>query len=160
MNENIKELLAGYYLEFCKRRKSHFRDKWIPVSFKRILNFDSSASKLIRAEIDFEAVETVRFNRFIQEEGINSVDVNDYLRSLKLFRDELVNRNMFIIVNMAITGVLAKIVGDMLLTDSLQILSDGFFIIIYAIAIILLVERDGLSKRSNAASQLSVIIDK
>lgn len=160
MNEYTKELLTGYYLEFCKRRKSHFRDKWIPVSFKRILNFDTSASKLLKAEIDFETAEMDRLNRFIQEESIASGDINDYLSSLKLFKDELVNRSMFIVVNMAITALLAKIVGDSLLTGSLQVLSDGFVVVISLLAIVLLVERDGLGKRSNAASQLSIIVDK
>lgn len=160
MNESNKELLANYYLGFCDRRRKHFRDRWIPVSFKRILNSDTSASELLKAEIDFESIEIDRLNRFIQEEMIARVDINDYLSSLKLFKDELVNRNMFIVVNIALTTLLTKLVVDMLLPENFKNYSDVVFGVISFFVIVLLFERDGLSKRSNAASQLSVIIDK
>lgn len=160
MNENTKELLANYYLGFCARRKSHFRDNWVTTFIKRIWNRDSSAKSLLKAEIDFESMESIRFSRFVDEENVNAVDINDYLNSLKLLKDEMTNRNTFIIVNVAIVGILVKMVVDYFMQAKYEALNTYFMLFISFFLIALLIERDGLNKRSSASSQLVTVIEK
>jgi hypothetical protein len=128
--------------------------------FGRIINRDATVQQLLNVEVGFEAEAYDGFSLLVNNKAISREDVVDYSSSLKVFKDEITNRNTFIIINVAILTILVKLIDIHILDGQVEAFFNVFYFIISIFVIGLLLERDGLSKRGAAATQLITIIDK
>lgn len=160
MDMDVRDLFSEYFLNFCKERKIFFKKYWVSTFFGRIINRDSTVQQLLNVEIYFETEAYSGFSLLVQDRVISRENVVDYSSSLKVFKDEITNRNTFIIINVAILTILVKLIDTHVLDGQVEIFVNAFYFIISIFVIGLLLERDGLSKRGAAATQLITIIDK
>jgi hypothetical protein len=160
MDVNVKDLLSDYFLTFCQKRKVFFKANWVSTIFGRIIDRDATAKKLLCVEIDFDTKAYGEFHSLVHEKSITREDVVDYSSSLKVLKDEITNRNTFIIISIAILTILVKVFETYALGYEGKMLADAFYGGASLVVIFYLLERGGLNKRGTAAAQLITIIDK
>ena len=164
MNLKTKNILQDYFIKFCHERRAQYWRYWTKGVISRIFNRDKSVELTLGGEIDHVPVMAYEFNRLVKENKIKRHNVEDFLDALKIHKEEYVNRLGFLLVFGAMLALASKVIA-LFIEPNMTVAQKGIFSFAYyaVIAIFLigaLIERDGIVKRSSAAAQLIIIVER
>ena len=161
MKEDSKQLLMGFYLKFCQDRRAQYWRYWTKNIFKRVFNHDKATVITLGGEMDFFPSKFNDFDRFVKNNNVPRKDIDNFLDSLKLHKEEYVNRTSFLVIFGAMLAIGTKLVLLFLdVSEKNKLLFDqGFYSTIFVILIVALIERDGIVKRTTASMQLITVIE-
>jgi len=157
----IQNTLKSIYGEFCDKRKKHVSNRWRSyISFiKRTLGSNKEFRLLLESETKFQTEMYCWLSRYIDDNRLSINDVKKTIISLKLFKEELNGRSLFLVLFIVLLGLSAA-VSNYLATFINSAETNNFIVISLSFTLILVIERGHVINNILNANQLEIFLEK